>query len=181
MKKLSKHLAGYATAIVVGGLSVGVASAAIPDGSGVIHGCYDNKGALRIIDDSTTTCKSQETTLNWSQSNASGGDQALAYGQLHFWNDNGPHAEFYTQTSSGIASVRPIANALVPEVEGACVDLSSSTPVKNVITSSASLYPIGAVLPTEPNQSLFSTNCLSNEDFYVRGVTADIVVSFRAY
>jgi hypothetical protein len=57
-------------ALVVGG----IAYAAIPDGSGVIHGCYQkNQGALRVIDTGTTqTCSSSETPLTWSQTGPQG-------------------------------------------------------------------------------------------------------------
>jgi Collagen triple helix repeat (20 copies) len=48
--------------------AAGVAYAQIPDGGGVIHGCYAKSGgALRVIDGSVTNCKSTETSLNWNQ------------------------------------------------------------------------------------------------------------------
>ncbi len=34
-----------------------VASAAIPDGSGVIHGCYKKDGRLRVIDTATDSAR----------------------------------------------------------------------------------------------------------------------------
>jgi hypothetical protein len=52
---------------VVSALGVGAAVAAIPDGSGAIHGCYkDNSGDLRVIDWPSDKCKKQETALSWS-------------------------------------------------------------------------------------------------------------------
>jgi hypothetical protein len=48
----------------------GVAYATIPDSSGVIHGCYANKGgSLRVIDTgSGGSCDTKkETALNWNQ------------------------------------------------------------------------------------------------------------------
>jgi hypothetical protein len=44
-----------------------IAHAAIPDSSGVIHGCYQNHdGRLRVVDN-PTTCRHDETALSWSQ------------------------------------------------------------------------------------------------------------------
>jgi hypothetical protein len=55
------------TMAVVGAIA-GVALATIPDSSGVIHGCYDNKtGGLRVIDtDKGHTCTKSETALTWN-------------------------------------------------------------------------------------------------------------------
>lgn len=65
-------MAAVAGAVVVGG--VGFAS--IPDGSGVIHGCYKNKGtnhALSVIDSAKTpACPTGYTALNWSQTGPQG-------------------------------------------------------------------------------------------------------------
>ena len=45
-----------------------IAFATIPDADGMIQGCYNSKGELRIIDDDTTTCRTSETALSWSES-----------------------------------------------------------------------------------------------------------------
>lgn len=52
----------------------GIAYATIPDGSGVIHGCYQkNQGTLRVIDTGQAqTCSSSEAPLNWSQTGPQG-------------------------------------------------------------------------------------------------------------
>lgn len=52
----------------------GAAVAAIPDSSGVIHGCYKtNKGTLRVIDtDKGQTCSKSETPLSWNQTGPRG-------------------------------------------------------------------------------------------------------------
>lgn len=45
----------------------GVAYATIPDGGGVIHGCYAKSGgSLRVIDASVTNCSKSETALDWN-------------------------------------------------------------------------------------------------------------------
>ncbi|MEP7053788.1 MAG: hypothetical protein ABI912_00890 [Actinomycetota bacterium] len=61
------------TAVVAGlALSAGIAYAAIPSG-GVISGCYlKSGGTLRVIDPSTTSCKSGETSLQWNQTGPAG-------------------------------------------------------------------------------------------------------------
>ena len=52
-------------------LAGGVAYAAIPDGQGVIHGCYKlNKGDLRVID--SGACASGELPLSWNQTGPQG-------------------------------------------------------------------------------------------------------------
>ena len=46
--------------------------AAIPDSSGVIHGCYRNHdGSLRVVDN-PTTCKHNETAVSWNQTGPQG-------------------------------------------------------------------------------------------------------------
>jgi len=58
-------------AVAVAGLAMlvaaGVAFGAIPDPGGVIHGCYDKKGALRVLDPTTDACGKGESALDWSQ------------------------------------------------------------------------------------------------------------------
>ena len=55
-----------ATAVVTAATGI-VAYATIPDGNGVIHGCYSKStGTIRVIDDSVTNCSSKETSLNWN-------------------------------------------------------------------------------------------------------------------
>ena len=56
----------------VGAAAFAIAHAAIPDSSGVIHGCYGNRhGSVRVVDD-PTTCKHNETALNWNQTGPQG-------------------------------------------------------------------------------------------------------------
>jgi BclA C-terminal domain len=58
-------LAGMAVAGVVFGIT-GAIYASIPDSSGVIHGCYNQNGALRVIDTSSEHhCIPGEKALNW--------------------------------------------------------------------------------------------------------------------
>jgi len=52
------------------------AFAAIPDGGGVIHGCYDKaSGAMRVTDTATNVpkaCTAKEVALNWNQQGPKG-------------------------------------------------------------------------------------------------------------
>ncbi|HST25531.1 MAG TPA: collagen-like protein [Gaiellaceae bacterium] len=74
-----------ALALAVGGALFGVATAvqaAIPDSSGVIHGCYakptsgqptQTYGVLRVIDtEAGQSCQANEIGLNWSQTGSKG-------------------------------------------------------------------------------------------------------------
>lgn len=69
---LGSAVAAVATAAVV--IPITVASASIPDGSGVIHGCLDNyTSALTVIDSSTASCNSAfQTALDWDQTGPQG-------------------------------------------------------------------------------------------------------------
>jgi hypothetical protein len=62
---------GLAAAVAA---AAGTAYAAIPDASGVIHGCYTNRaGILRVIDSAAgQKCTSFETPLDWNQKGPKG-------------------------------------------------------------------------------------------------------------
>jgi hypothetical protein len=61
-------------AVLVGSLTAGVSYAAIPDSSGIIHGCYNIKtGALKVIDSAVKAgCPKNTTSLNWNQTGPPG-------------------------------------------------------------------------------------------------------------
>jgi hypothetical protein len=50
----------------------GIAYAAIPDSSGLIHGCYQKNGNLRVIDSTGKGCTTSEKPLSWSQTGLTG-------------------------------------------------------------------------------------------------------------
>jgi hypothetical protein len=57
-----------AVVLAMGGLAV----AAIPDGNGVIRGCYKkNKGTLRLVS-SSSKCKKSERAISWNQQGTAG-------------------------------------------------------------------------------------------------------------
>lgn len=71
-KQKPKFLIGVTIGLVVGIGSAAV-YASIPDGSGVIHACYNNStGMTRIIDDSSQTCRGGETAITWNQTGPQG-------------------------------------------------------------------------------------------------------------
>jgi len=66
-------------AVVAAALTGGVALASIPDGSGVIHGCYAKAssnqppGSLRVIDTEVgQTCSANERALDWNRTGPTG-------------------------------------------------------------------------------------------------------------
>src|SRR5579862_404361 len=68
-------LAGAALVAGAGGVAYAshVTEASIPDGNGVIHGCYNGKGHLRVVDtDAGKTCHVGETALTWNQQGPQG-------------------------------------------------------------------------------------------------------------
>ena len=66
-KKLTLALAGAVAALAL----ASIGWAAIPDNSGVIHGCYKkDSGALRVYDETTNVpkkCTDKESPLDWNQ------------------------------------------------------------------------------------------------------------------
>jgi type VI secretion system Hcp family effector len=78
--QLTKNLArrhpratlGAAAAIAAAASAGAVAYAMIPAGDGVIHGCYDKKGNLRVIDPAAGGCASHETPISWNQTGPMG-------------------------------------------------------------------------------------------------------------
>ena len=64
-------IAGVWCAITVLGNTRVLAS--VPDASGTFHACYTRSNdTVRLIDDSTTKCKSDETSISWSQAGPPG-------------------------------------------------------------------------------------------------------------
>ena len=68
----SRHVL-IAAALGLLALGAGIGWAAVPDSAGVIHGCRNANGGLRIIDtDAGGACGAGEIALNWSQSGPAG-------------------------------------------------------------------------------------------------------------
>jgi type VI secretion system Hcp family effector len=67
-KLLLGGLAGGALVIALGA----VAYATIPGPAGVIHGCFDRAGNLRVIDASSDECRRNETPITWNHTGPQG-------------------------------------------------------------------------------------------------------------
>ena len=77
MKFPIRRIGVAAVVVVLALVAGGIAYATIPGSGGTIHTCYKkSSGALRVIDDSVTNCKSNETALSWNQTGPSGADGA---------------------------------------------------------------------------------------------------------
>jgi len=72
-KKLGIVVAGAVAALALGSFAFG----AVPDGGGVIHGCFDKQsGHVRVTDTATNlpkACTSKEAALDWNQQGPKGG------------------------------------------------------------------------------------------------------------
>ena len=78
-RRVSRNSVDFGWSAAVAGLFVlvsgGVGHAAIPDASGIIHGCYATKGgSLRVIDPAAgESCDAKkEVLLNWNQTGPTG-------------------------------------------------------------------------------------------------------------
>jgi hypothetical protein len=100
-----------AAAVAVAALAAGAAYAAIPDGSGIIHGCYEKKtGELRVTDPETGTpkpCTTKELALDWNQQGPAGAD---AFADL-FGHDTGSAATATTPACT-LGEVRLTASVM---------------------------------------------------------------------
>ena len=63
---------GAAIVLVAGSTTAYAATAGPVDSSGVIHGCYDTGGNVKVIDASAPSCPKGYTALNWSQTGPQG-------------------------------------------------------------------------------------------------------------
>jgi hypothetical protein len=81
---MQRPLKGRRLVVVVAGVTAvlvagGIASASIPDGSGVIHGCYSAAGAkaangtpLNIVDSASASCNGKQTAITWNATGPTG-------------------------------------------------------------------------------------------------------------
>jgi uncharacterized protein YjbI with pentapeptide repeats len=83
IKNQAKLIGGFlAGAIVVGGMSIAIAS--IPDANGVIHGCIRNNGDLRIIDSATQQCTNAQDPITFNQTGPQGPQGPVGTGGIRF-------------------------------------------------------------------------------------------------
>ena len=64
MEKVQRRWVAPAVVAIMAA-AIGSAQATIPDSNGVVHACYKNNGAIRVVN-SAANCKANETALTWS-------------------------------------------------------------------------------------------------------------------
>lgn len=116
------HVASLGIASLAGGLISAVALAAIPDNSGVIHGCYNNKtGVLSVIDTNNGgTCTNKETALSWNQTGPQ--DPAGSSGGVELKDANGQvlgdivgfSSNYISDSGSKMNVFNPTLNRILP-------------------------------------------------------------------
>ena len=117
MKTTLVLLAGLAV------LAVAVAGAAIPDSSGVIHGCFGKGGVLRVIDPTADSCGKQQTPLDWNVQGPAGAQGPVGpAGPQGPKGDPGPpatsrfavvHADGTLAASGGVVSIEKVGTGSV--------------------------------------------------------------------
>ena len=74
-KRIGLVTAGLVAGLVMVGGTAFAVSSSIPDSAGVVHGCYDSGGNVKVIDTSVTaTCPKGYSSLNWNQTGPAGKD-----------------------------------------------------------------------------------------------------------
>lgn len=110
----SKLLLALTFAASVFGI-VSAVQAAIPDSDGVIHGCIQPTGNLRVIDSATSSCKRNEASLDWNQAGPPG--PAGATGPKGDTGPPAPSSGVQTRVPGGIdfgATATPVVSLTLP-------------------------------------------------------------------
>ena len=149
-----RRLLVVVTCVLVAVSAGSIAYASIPDGLGVIHGCYaKSSGALRVIDSAVGSCKATESQLSWNQQGLEGpggpaGPQGSAVAYAHVLQDG--TIDFARSKNVSIP------DAALPAAAQGFYCLRASVPVSNVMatpeynaTDDAS---VGLVIPTIETQ-----------------------------
>ena len=167
-RDLVAALAGAAVVLVLAG---GVAWAAIPDASGVIHGCFkSNNGQLRVAE-SAAACNPSETPIDWNQQGAQGPPGADGVSPT------------VTQLSVGDANC-PAGGAAITDAAGTTAyvcsgqngqDGADGDPFSGTFTSPNGEYTIsvtdaGVTLSHGPNVHIK----LDGDDIFVRGMDVEL-------
>lgn len=167
MRRILLILAGAGAAL----LAAGVAYASIPDGSGVIHGCYTKTstgapqpGALRVIDTGLgQTCQANEVPLNWNQQGVRGptGPQG----------PQGPQGPKGPTGSQGPAGPQGQTGPTGPS--GSSHAYSASSGLTNVATG-PSVFPTPVISKTVPAGDYVVT--ATGDVNQVNSPTSDVVI-----
>ena len=137
VKKQTAILAAVLIGSVVGGATTAVVLAAIPDSTGVIHGCIrPTNNNLRIIDtEAGQTCTGGQTPINWDQ------EGVKAYG--HIFRDatiDNPRSKNINIVSYIDASQSGLGHIY-------CFDLATSVKVVSVTLEDTVAAPLASVAP----------------------------------
>ena len=102
-KRIGLLAAAGAGALVLADVTAfGAVSPSIPDSAGVIHGCYDSGGNLKVIDTTvTSTCPKGYSALDWHQDGRAG--QQGPQGQTGAQGPQGPQGPQGGQGQQGPA------------------------------------------------------------------------------
>jgi hypothetical protein len=161
----------------------GIAYATIPDSSGVIHGCYANKGgSLRVIDTGVGgSCDTKkETALNWNQTGPTGatGPSGTSHGYYSYTgllngttlSTSFTNVEQITGLSAGtyVVWVRGLVSDLPNNQETECKLVAGGSDIQETLVDT---YAVGsprlpftlsaAVTLTGPGS--VETDCVSND------------------
>jgi hypothetical protein len=78
-QKYSKYVMVLVAGLLVGGLTMNMVHASVPDSNDTIHGCRNTiTTMLRVIDSASASCGSDEAALNWDQ------DGVKGYGRITY-------------------------------------------------------------------------------------------------
>jgi hypothetical protein len=139
MKRFVAILVGASLSVV---LTVGVALAAIPDGGGVIHGCYSANGAkmkggtaLNILDTAFNVCSNGQAAVAWNQTGPKGdkgdkGDQGIQ-GVKGDTGPQGPAGSGPSTAYSDDSGLDPIPVSIGVEVTPVSIDVPAGSYVIN--------------------------------------------------
>ena len=159
-KKIAVLVAGAAAALAVGSF----AFAAIPDGNGLINGCYNkDSGALRVTDPQTNVpkgCTTKETALNWRQNGSS----------KVYWRD--ASTTLAPNTPKTIATLSPPPGLYALSAKVVVRASGANVPLSNVMCSLVSSggnagtgdYSYGAVWSDANGKGPWSTLSLQNDN-----------------
>jgi hypothetical protein len=165
-KRIGLVIAGVAAASVLAGGAAYGAVSSIPDSAGVVHGCYDSGGNLKVIDTSvTSSCPKGYTSLNWNQTGPAGsqgvqGPQGVKGPQGVQGPQGTPGNEFtWTDTcqqsadcgDQASATSIPAGTVLTPvaiSATGGCADVITNVGVTDRSANHLAVVAIGGTLTT---------------------------------
>jgi hypothetical protein len=97
-----------ASALGLAAAAIGITKATIPDGSGVIHSCFqDTNGSLRVVD-VPHTCRNNETPLAWAQTGPQG--PAGPQGPIGPQGPSGSSHAYHVHIGAPIGTADPVAS-----------------------------------------------------------------------